>query len=95
VVSDLDRGQPIWFGGEDRSETSMGQFYDWQGARCAGKKITGSAASQGITTSPLSVRFVMPRRRRFDSCFVAGKQPRTDYLRTFARDGVATSARRY
>jgi len=33
VVSDLDRGQPIWFGGEDRSETSMGQFYDWQGAR--------------------------------------------------------------
>jgi hypothetical protein len=22
----------------------------------------------------------MPRRRRFDSCFVAGKQPRSDYL---------------
>jgi transposase len=33
VVSDLDRGRPIWFGGEDRSEASMGQFYEWLGAR--------------------------------------------------------------
>jgi transposase len=32
VVSDLDRGRPIWFGGEDRSEASMGQFYGWLGA---------------------------------------------------------------
>jgi hypothetical protein len=48
-------------------------------SRCAGKTITGSAASQGITTSPLSFRFVMPRRHRFDSCFVVGKQPRSDY----------------
>src|SRR5215469_8058681 len=64
-------------------------------SRCAGKTISGSAASQGITTSPLSFRFVMPRRRRFDSCFVAAKQPRSDYLRTFTQGGVATSARRY
>jgi transposase len=33
VVSDLDRGRPIWFGGEDRSEASMGQFYGWLGVR--------------------------------------------------------------
>lgn len=31
VVSDLHRGRPIWFGGADRSEASMGQFYDWLG----------------------------------------------------------------
>jgi transposase len=31
VVSDLRRGRPIWFGGEDRSEASMAQFYDWLG----------------------------------------------------------------
>ena len=31
VVSDLDKHIPIWFGGEDRSETSMDQFYDWLG----------------------------------------------------------------
>jgi len=31
VVSDLIRRRPIWFGGEDRSEVSMAQFYDWLG----------------------------------------------------------------
>ncbi len=37
VVSDLIRGRPIWFGGEDRSEASMAHFYDWLGenkAKC-------------------------------------------------------------
>ena len=33
MVSDLVRGRPIWFGGEDRSEASMSQFYDWLGQR--------------------------------------------------------------
>jgi len=33
VVSDLIRRRPIWFGGEDRSEASMAQFYDWLGAK--------------------------------------------------------------
>ena len=35
VVSDLIRGRPIWFGGEDRSEVSMQQFYDWLGEKKA------------------------------------------------------------
>lgn len=33
VVSDLLRGRPIWFGGKDRSEASMAQFYAWLGAK--------------------------------------------------------------
>ena len=33
VVSDLLRGRPIWFGGEDRKEASMLQFYDWLGEK--------------------------------------------------------------
>lgn len=33
VVSDLIRKRPIWFGGTDRSETSMAQFYEWLGAK--------------------------------------------------------------
>jgi transposase len=33
VVSDLIRGRPIWFGGEDRSEASMALFYDWLGEK--------------------------------------------------------------
>jgi len=33
VVSDLIRRRAIWFGGEDRSEASMNQFYEWLGAK--------------------------------------------------------------
>ena len=33
VVSDLLRGRPIWFGGKDRSEASMSEFYAWLGKR--------------------------------------------------------------
>lgn len=35
VVSDLIRRRPIWFGGADRSEDSMHQFYDWLGEKKA------------------------------------------------------------
>src|ERR1700693_1449296 len=33
VVSDLVRARPIWFGGEDRSEASMQQFFEALGKR--------------------------------------------------------------
>lgn len=33
VVSDLLRRRPIWFGGKDRSEASMKQFYEWLGPK--------------------------------------------------------------
>jgi transposase len=33
VVSDLVRRRPIWFGGQDRSEESMDEFYKWLGPR--------------------------------------------------------------
>jgi transposase len=33
VVSDLTRGRPIWFGGQDRSEASLDLFYSWLGPR--------------------------------------------------------------
>ena len=33
VVSDLIRKRPIWFGGEDRSQKSMAQFYEWLGEK--------------------------------------------------------------
>ena len=37
VVSDLLRRRPIWFGGQDRSETSMAQFYQWLGNKKSGR----------------------------------------------------------
>jgi transposase len=33
VVSDLERGRPIWFGGQDRSEASLDTFYTWLGPK--------------------------------------------------------------
>jgi len=33
VVSDLLRGRAIWFGGQDRSEASMSEFYAWMGEK--------------------------------------------------------------
>lgn len=33
VVTDLLRGRAIWFGGTDRSEASMDQFFTWLGPR--------------------------------------------------------------
>jgi transposase len=37
VVSDLIRQRPIWFGGMDRSEASLDQFYAWLGPRKAAR----------------------------------------------------------
>jgi len=37
VVSDLERGRPIWFGGKDRSEASLDEFFAWLGPRKCGK----------------------------------------------------------
>jgi transposase len=37
VVSDLVRRRPIWFGGQDRSEASMDQFFAWLGPKKSGK----------------------------------------------------------
>jgi transposase len=37
VVSDLLRGRAIWFGGKDRSEESLDEFYRWLGPKKCGR----------------------------------------------------------
>src|ERR1700678_3207506 len=37
VVSDLERRRPIWFGGKDRSEESMDEFFAWLGPEKSGR----------------------------------------------------------
>jgi transposase len=37
VVSDLERGRPIWFGGQDRSEASLDDFFTWLGPKKCGR----------------------------------------------------------
>jgi len=33
IISDLERGRPIWYGGVDRSEESLDMFYEWLGVK--------------------------------------------------------------
>ena len=37
IVSDLERARPIWFGGQDRTEKSMDEFFAWLGPKKCGK----------------------------------------------------------
>ena len=37
VVSDLERRRPTWFGGQDRSEESMDEFFRWLGPKKSAK----------------------------------------------------------
>jgi transposase len=37
IVSDLERGRPIWFGGHDRSEASLDAFFAWLGPKKCGR----------------------------------------------------------
>lgn len=37
VVSDLERGRPIWFGGRDRSTASLDEFFAWLGPKKCGQ----------------------------------------------------------
>jgi transposase len=55
VVSDLLRARPIWFGGEDRSEASMKQFYDSLGEKQAKRirlAVMESAGQDGPASRP-------------------------------------------
>lgn len=52
AVSDLDRGRPVWFGGEDRSEASMARLY----------AALGQKKSRRIKLAPQAVQHDAERR---------------------------------
>jgi hypothetical protein len=63
VVSDLDRMRPIWFGGTDRSEASMDEFFAWLGPKKC-RRIQ-------LAVMDMRNRFAIPpsaTRRRPTSC---------------------------
>jgi transposase len=54
IVSDLDRGRPIWFGGVDRSEQSLDAFYAWLGRdRCSKIRLAVMDMWKGFRASTL------------------------------------------
>ena len=58
VVSDLIRGRPIWFGGQDRSEASLAQFYAWLGG-VLHVQIIGTFAGLALAHTLLATPFVV------------------------------------
>jgi transposase len=54
VVSDLERGRPIWFGGKDRSEASLDEFFAWLGPKkCSRIRLAVMDMWQPFRTSTL------------------------------------------
>jgi transposase len=54
VVSDLERGRPIWFGGQDRSEASLDEFFTWLGpAKCRKIRLAVMAMWKAFRNSTL------------------------------------------
>jgi transposase len=54
VVSDLERGRAIWFGGQDRSEDSLDEFFAWLGPRkCRRIRLAVMDMWQAFRTSTL------------------------------------------
>jgi transposase len=56
VVSDLERGRPIWFGGKDRTAASLDQFFAWLGPeKCRKIRLAVMDMWQAFRTSTLKV----------------------------------------
>jgi transposase len=54
VVSDLQRGRPIWFGGKDRTAASLDEFYAWLGPeKCRKIRLAVMDMWQAFRTSTL------------------------------------------
>ena len=77
VVSDLIRHRPIWFGGEDRSEASMDEFYRFLGD----KKAPGQATHvhQGSEIHFVGAPAESHRQRQEESQTAAGGQQAPQY----------------
>ena len=61
VVSDLERGRPIWFGGKDRSEASLDEFFAGLGPRkCRKIRVAVMDMWKAFRTPPS--RRATPRR---------------------------------
>jgi transposase len=57
VVSDLERGRPIWFGGKDRSEESLDEFFAWLGPeKCRKIRLAVMDMWQAFRNSTLKER---------------------------------------
>ncbi len=71
VVSDLLRRRPIWFGGKDRSEESMDEFYTWLGPKKSTRiRLAVMDMWKAFRNSTLKDAHAPQARILFDKCHV-------------------------
>jgi transposase len=71
VVSDLEKGRPIWFGGTDRKEASLDLFFAWLGPEKCGR-IRLVVMDMWPAFRKSTVRHASPARIIYDKFHVVG-----------------------
>ena len=103
VVSDLERRRPIWFGGKDRSEERMDEFYQWLGSSKS-KKIRLAVMDMGkafrnATRKPEHAPQAAILFDKFHVIRHRGKAldtvRKTDYYRLTGKDRRVITGRKY
>ena len=70
VVTDLERGRAIWFGGKDRSEASLDEFFVWLGPEKSGKiRLAVMDMWESIPQFPLSRKETLRKPRSSTTSF--------------------------
>jgi transposase len=103
VVSDLERGRPIWFGGKDRSEASLDEFFAWLGPeKCRRIRLAVMDMWKAFRKSTLKEGHAPQARIIYDKFHVMGhlgkamdEVRRREYARLSGKDRRFIKGQRY
>lgn len=95
AVSDLERGQPIWFGGTDRKEASLDLFFAWLGPEKCGK-IRLAVMDMWLAFRKATLRHAPQARIVYDKFHIVGHLGKAlDAVRKSEYARVAGADRRF
>ena len=103
VVSDLERGPPIWFGGKDRSEASLDEFFAWLGPKKSRKiRLAVMDMWKAFRKSTLKEGHARQARIVYDKFHILGhlgtamgKLRKQEYARLSGKDRRFTKGQKY
>jgi transposase len=97
VVSDLEAGRPVWFGGSDRSEESLDAFYTWLGPqKCGNIRLAVMDMWKAFRNSTLKPGNAPQARIIYDKFHVLGHLGKAiDQVRKQEYGRLAGDERRY
>ncbi len=103
VVSDLLRRRPIWFGGKDRSEESMDEFYTWLGPKKSQRiRLAVMDRWKAFRNSPLKEAHAPQARILFDKFHIMrhlgealDKVRKSEYARLTGKDRRFIKGQKY